>query len=633
MRIQSVLISSFALAALLLNACGDDNKKSDEGCNYQGSKCNAEGTSLLTCNNGSETSKTCECKNNQCQETPQPGNKCDYTGSKCNADGTALLTCNNGSETSKTCTCQDNACKNTPIINKCEYTGSKCNAEGTALLTCNADGSETSKTCECENDKCKIHETGNECNYTGSQCNEAGTALLTCNGGNETSQTCECEDNECVEHEIQCTFDGKQCNETGTALITCAYSTIIESKTCNCKNNECVVTDCVPGSAPSCSEDFHSRIYCDTNGKIKTEPCGSNKICNQGVCDVASSHGSCEFEKECSSDFAGIRTCNDGTITYTPCDNRFYCDVPEETNVATCVTAMTSSMTCKEDFFRPYCDNNVAYTCESNELVETPCGSGTCTNGECINSAPHEVHINDACTYGVFNQQCVGQTAVECDSTGHVVALPTGDCASKDQICGVVTDIAGLPSAECFDECHADDLGHTLDSCLSISGKVHVGHYECINIGNGKYGYDLAKFDNTPCDLGCTAGQCLDYSDLVSGYGETCDDEAYNEKCVSPSIAAVCDVTNMSSDDIFIVQLEMCDATEICYTDSETPNQAGCYKRCNAGDPDQNICEANSFAYFHTKFECKSIGEGYAYLQTEITPCSKGCAEDGQCKN
>ena len=633
MRLQSILVMSFALAALVLNACGDDNKSNkteqNQKCQYT-VKCNDTGTELLTCKDGVVTSKLCTCNNNACESSGDTN--CNYEGSKCNAEGTALLTCNGGVETSKPCSCKNNACESNG--RDCNYEGSKCNNEGTALLTC-TNGSETSKTCECKDNACQTHQTNNDCDYTGSKCNTEGTALLTCNAGVESSNPCECVNNECVEHDIQCDFEGKKCNSDRTALVTCSDWTIVESKTCTCRDNKCVVT-CVTGSAPSCSDDFRSRIYCDNDHTIKTEECGNDKVCNNGICESASSHGSCEFEAQCTSDLSGIRRCQDGNTTFTPCENRFSCDIPEDTNTPTCVSAMTTSTICKEAIFRPYCDTstNTAYTCESNELVETPCGTGTCTDGVCSHTGTHEIHINDTCTYGVFREQCVGQTAVECDSTGHVVALPTGDCASKDQICGVITGSSGLPSAECFDECHADDLGHTRDTCLPISGKFHVGHYECIDIGNGKYGYDLADFENTPCDLGCTAGHCMDYTELFPQYGQECAPATDNERCLTTSTAAICDVNNSGSEGSFIWQLEMCSTNEICFANSETPNQAGCYEQCNAGDQPRFTCGPNDWGYFSQKFECKPAGSGYAYLETDIDICpsNKGCAEDGQCK-
>ena len=589
MKKYFVLIISLA-AAFCMNACGDDNKENDnkQTCNYEGSKCNPQGTALLTCVSGSESTTPCKCTNNTCE--------------------------------------------NAGVTAQCQYEGSKCNDNGTALLTCKS-GVESTKKCECKDGKCQTHSTQTECNYTTPKCNEDNTALLTCEGGTEYSEPCECVVDECIEYDIECDFEGQGCNEAGTALITCSDLRIIESKTCTCNNNKCV-EKCIPGSGTGCSEDLRSKEYCDDQGNIKTEACPPDHICNHGECIKNSSGGTCEFTAQCAADLSGIKKCSGGTQTFEPCKNRESCSIDEETELPACVSAMTSSTTCKEELFRPYCDNNTAYTCESNALNEQPCGTKNCVNGECVGKTP-DVHINDECKPDGFKQQCAGEIPVDCNKkTKHVEAIDLfGDCSAKGQICGVVTE-SSVPEASCYDECSPADKGTFINVCIPAAGKLYESKQECVDIGNGRYGYKMVEGSFNPCDLGCKEGHCYDYKTDFPKYGQSCEPLKDSDTCISESMAGICTVDNDDiSDTGFIYLVEICDTNEICLEQPEgSLTKAKCYKQCNAGDPAVYSCTLEGMGSYSKKYECKSSGGKQVYIDTDSKICPKGCADSGECK-
>ena len=606
------------MCAALFVGCSEDEKKSEnppEKCTYEAPKCNADGTALLTCKDGTETSKACKCVDNACQDE----NKCNYTGSKCNEAGTALLTCNDGSETSQTCKCVDNACQEEP---ECDYTGSKCNDTNTALLTCN-NGKETSQTCKCEDNACQEEP---ECDYTGSKCNEAKTALLTCNNGKETSQECKCENNACQE-EPECDYTGSKCNDTNTALLTCDNGKEI-SENCPCYDNKCSTDICDVNMEPTCDAD-HRAVTC-VNGYLKRETCGDGLICSNGYCVTSSQEGECTFDVECTPDKSSVRKCTDSNITITPCANTEYCDP----DAKECVSAIVNGK-CDEATFRDYCDGRTRHFCNSNQRPDYETCPNTCVDGVCQVNTSH-LGLGDTCNPYTYTEKCMDEVPTKCDKNSKKVVsnIEEDSCTDKDMICGEIM-VNEVREAGCFVECN--ELGKIKQECILQDDGYHHPSYACISIGNNRLGYSNDYIEDTwneICEDSCEAGECVSSHGDIDHLGEECpaNFEAY---CLASNLAVSCEFNGEGKN---LVTATTCETNEICAVETNK-SSAKCYEPCTSGDPTKYVCEdatgiyANSNRYVQYSVECQKVGDKDVYVRSS-TPrgCKSQCKTDGTCR-
>ena len=544
---------------------------------------------------------------------------CNYAGSKCNADGTALLTCKDGVESSQTCTCENNACKTAA----CDYEGSKCNENGTALLTCK-DGVESSQACDCENNACKTA----ACDYEGSKCNENGTALLTCKDGVESSQACNCENNACVEEGDDCTYSGTQCDETGTRVMQCVKGSEEEVETCieGCTEGKCIKVFCPSLDAKSCF-DGKTALVCQ-NGEMVKSACEAGLVCADGECVNSISEVTCDFEKRCDEEKSGIQDCVDGSATYKACGTGSSC-VSDASGVR-CV----ETTTCEN--FRNYCTtrDGVNYAVMCTETSEKPfekmCAA-SCVNGECTSNLTVGGACNPDSDVWAMKTRCSGNQIVECKNK---VVTIVEDCPANGDICGQVTEDA-LTTAMCYTPCTTK--GQVINECLSGGGFVYTIQRQCSSVdaglGDGRLGYVDIQGSFNQCDIACKDGLCVDYTEDIEDIGKTCDPKTYVEYCKDIERAVKC----MTDGDESLISAIKCDYDEICMvTKDDTQVISNCVKPCKNGSPDLYQCTDLMGNAMSVKSVCTKGQDGnYGYISDYNTmqKCSKGCdTESGKCK-
>ncbi|GEM_PF-4463123 len=670
--------------------CVNNSCSTAAGCSYLGAKCSDDAHSVLSCLNGVESSLPCEygCLNGACKAKPDETEKCTYEGNVCSDDLTKVVKCDNGTETIvENCDngCENGECKNGELPPQCDYQGTQCDENMTAVVKCE-NGEETIvEPCEngCENGMCIENE---QCNYTGKRCDPEISAVIECDNGTENIvETCDdgCKDGKCIEGEVpaQCNFKGKQCNEAMDAVIKCedGAETIVETCGYLCENAKCidpdptvcdftgkqcrehevvqcdkeqhfvVVEECIEGCTdgacdkvtcpasvnPSCF-DPKMILECDASTKqMIKKACKANELCVNGECFEDSELVSCSFESSCTPDNTAIRKCENGKASYEVCPNQTSCE--DDSGTPECVSTVTGTK-CDEVKFNPYCDDkNHAFTCDEGNLKDQNCGTAKkCLKGECVSQKDWE--IGEECTIENFPETCVGNVPVKCVKEAGKKAKVTAtdeDCSKSGMICGVILDNS-VAAAYCFEPCTV--LGQERNTCTDGGGTTYQSVYECIKVDHGfedgRLGYDMEQGTLQTCDIGCKKGKCFDYTEGITGLGDSCEKESFKGYCHN-NVAVSCDL----NDTKFEVQAELCDYDEACVVQKNSDiTTADCFKQCTKGTKPQYICtEGDLFGttiYESQAYTCTEYEGVYVYLPDESTYklcSSKGCGSDGKC--
>lgn len=568
-------------------ACSDDGDD-DVSCSYTVPKCNADGTALLTCENGKETVKACTCSNNACQITPAPDTpECDYTGSKCSDDGTALLTCENGKETVKACTCSNNACES---------------SQNPSL----------------------------ECHYSGSRCNADGTALLTCNDGKETAESCLCIENACLDESEFCLYEGTRCDSDNKNVVYCDEDGVQRHKeTCyeSCENGRCKDVACPTPDTKTCL-DPKTTFVCE-NDIMVAKTCPEGLGCADGECLDQNADLSCTFDSHCSDDLSTALRCVDGKLDSIVCKNGESCVMNGKT------PECQKTETCEN--FRNYCveENGAQYAmrCDDNAAKDSKPYKKTCNavcrNGVCTSNLTIGADCNPDGQWP--GDTCIDNVIAQCNKKTKKVEVQKA--CGDDEICGQVAD-GDLNTPSCYEPC--TKLGARVSRCISTSDNAYVAEYECIQVdaalGDGRLGWEMVQGTYNQCDMTCSEGKCTDYTDGIENVGKTCDKTEFKGYCHKSDIAVSCDFDPNTDEMIDLVTVEKCDIDEFCQV---IDNDADCVKTCKLSDPPRYECGIMMQKKpISRKFTCQSVGDVNIYQQDEdeMDICEKGCnAATGQC--
>lgn len=624
-------------------------------CTYTGTLC--EQNTLYQCVNGRESTvqlcpSGCSIDAKSCA-SQQP--ECSYTGTKCSADGTSTTTCSNGKEVVNPCECgcSSNACSQCAV---CTYTGTQCR-DGILYLCANGIESTVQKCssgCAQDGISCAqsvpidptpstkdcIDVDGYSVENGANGCSSEFIVSL-CSDGKWSKQVESCEgntacwDGQCVDlgDDDGACIEGKGLRCMNNTVINCHDDQndydIVESCIEGCTNGACDEAACPTSTIPTCF-DNKTILSCDsTTNTMKKTVCPDNQNCVSGECFNSSQQVSCDFVTACTADLASIKSCTDGKISYESCPVKTYCN--DDDGTPKCKSAMFSEDLgiCDEDHFVSACSGRTAYRCESGYLKTETCSKNSlCINGIC--RAQSNKKIGDACTYGSFDNTCIDNTPAACDKkTGRITIIDGEEnCTKSGSICGYITD-NGLDTYSCFEPC--TEKGTILNQCVGNSPAYQTS-LECVDIGNGKLGYDHITASYSACDIGCKEGQCVDYTTDVDDVGQSCESGKYAGKCVTSSKAAAC---SLDSDNNYTVQVEICDYDEICMTykkyDTDSENTAECLSQCKSGDPDIYICESGLFA-ISKKYRCTEQDGHYGYVPTGEMDYGNECGDDGKIK-
>ena len=639
-----------------LSGCTNGACNAGKPCSYTGTLC--EQNTLYQCVSGHESilqacPNGCSTDAKSCA-IQQTG--CSYTGTKCSADGKSMTTCTNGTETVNPCTCgcSNNTCN---LCNVCTYSGTQCR-DG-SLFQCTSGLETTVQNCPngCADDGKSCAQTTpptpptpseNDCIDVDGYAVDNGAngcstefVVSVCNNGKwgKKAQSCEgntaCWDGECVDlgDDDDVCIEGKGLRCRNNDVIDCHDDQndydFVETCIEGCTNGVCDAVACPTTPIPSCF-DNKTILACDSaSNTMKKTPCPNNQSCVNGECVDSSQQTSCDFEAMCTADRASIKKCTAGKINYETCPIKTYCN--DEGSTPQCKSAMISEdqSICDETNFISACDGRTAYTCNAGYLdIKTCDKNSTCINGICHGQSNKK--IGDTCTVGSFDDTCIDNTPVTCDKKTKRITIIDNEenCSNSGSICGFITD-NGIATYSCFEPCK--EKGSSLNSCIGNS-PAYQTTLECVDIGNGKLGYDHISASYTTCDIGCEKGKCVDYTTDVDDVGQPCESGKYAGKCVTASKAVACDLDN---NDDYTVQVEICDYDEVCMTykkyNTDTENTAECMKQCKSGDPDIYICEMGNFAV-SKKYHCTTQDGHYGYVPTGEMDYGNECGDDGKIK-
>ena len=486
-----------------------------ELCDYTGSKCNADGTALLTCSGGKETTRTCTCTNDACEDEPE----CDYADTRCNADGTEVLMCHNGEEIS----IQECICKNGDCV-ECSYSGSRCRSDGRALLHCDENGIEVVETCTCENNACKVEPCDSDfmptCsdNFTALTCVEDKLKYTPCEGDNV------CANGECLprNQEVSCDFD-TECSADLTSLRKCSNGKVTyvlcgHQKYCDSDTNTCVdaVVDgkCDEGTfIPYC--DNNTAVYCN-NTSVKHEPCNT-MVCDEGICkqktSVKAIGDECNpetFKQQCIGETPV--ECNQKSKHVVPLEDVCTADgsicgeisdfgVQEARCFEPCTTkgAMrnTCTVTVDKTYQSVYECIDIGHNCLGYEMVTgtwQPCDIG-CASGKCYDYTQGIEHIGEECPDNFKGYCKASNLAVSCeidDSGEEIISTVQAELCYPEEVCAVITE-DGKTSGKCMVRCDEGDPDRY--ECSALFDKFVSYKHKC-QLVDGKMVYaNTGDFD------------------------------------------------------------------------------------------------------------------------------------------
>lgn len=533
--------------------CDDGNACTDDACNAAGqcenilnfdpatSCCNPADALQSVLDDGDDcTNDVCDAQTGVVTHSPATGGTlCDdgnacTVADVCDGEGTCMGTLRNCDDgvpcTSDSCDpatglCMneavDAACDNGVFCDGLESCDAAAGCVSDAGFTCDDDNACTDDSCDDGGDTC-VHtpnyDTATECCNPstgesvviddGSQCTvdvcDSDTGAVqhvshnnSCDDGNACTTNDSCSNGVCAGEPVLC-FDGIGCTvdacdmQTGQCTYTPDNALCDDGSFCNGVEVCGLLTDCMPGTPPSCDDDI---------------------ACTQDSCDEAAN--ACVHEADDSA-------CDNGVF----CDGAETCDVQEG-----CLAGST-----------PTCDDQIACTvdtCSPNTdgclhvPVHELCKDGVFCNGTevcdpvegCIDGPDPDCSDGIDCTLDVCHEE-----DRECKNLPIDVQCNNGVFCDGDEVCDPSLGCLAGPTRDCDDgnACTIDFCDNDADDCSHEL--TYDPALECCDPSSG----DVVSLFSPET---CMVGQCHPETGLVSyspaAYGTPCSDAA---QCTGPDI-------------------------------------------------------------------------------------------------
>lgn len=553
----------FAVVCALAVVCGCDDdaglgSKVVETCTRPGeTKCTTEGARVV-CQDGVYVPSACE--SNEACVAGECVRRCDVATFPKDCDGNVSVTCgSDGYVVRKPCdgTCVGGDCRSTQsggnVGDDCDASTFEGRCDGLLDQIVCRDGVETREPCD------------SDMVCTGKQCSRACTGdLAVCNaGGNRLL----CIDNvivptPCPESEVcvdgacgtTCKAGFKSCSVDGKSKLFCGSNGLVKSEncptgfTCNVESGECTDVaagaDCTPETVPDQCDADGKVVKC-VGGKIEKRACESPDLtCYLGKCEKLAPCGESTYTPKCID--GGARKICKGNAEYIEkCATGAVCDGGVCQTISTVEECKDGSVACVSENIAKKCENKVwkQYYCTVENKV---CNSGVCKD---------KSTDLEACVEAEFAPKCDGNTRKVCEF-GYIssYACEAGQHC-KDGICYDDVNIGDPCDDKFTNQC--DDEGrlvvcnqgtveaHSCGERVCVAGA-------CVDCNSTNYTATCADVrsplvckegkivkDACAADKHCEKGVCVDSPKA----GEPCDPNAFSDYCSADGKLLKCDGT------------------------------------------------------------------------------------------
>ncbi|HXJ19519.1 MAG TPA: hypothetical protein VMT03_04730 [Polyangia bacterium] len=407
-------------------------------CHVGQTACSATGASCTDTQKSQPNGTACGegkvCSDGICSDCVE-GMSCAVTGSPCRTGG---ITCGTGAPVCTANGDQPNgmSCGNGMVCLSGQCTNCQTGASCVPANACHQGALACDSGMAVCNDKTTPAAAGTGCG-TNKVCDGAGTCVA-CQAG----MTCPISGKPCRTGTITCDTGAPVCTESANAAngTTCGANMVCADGTCSpCTLN----MTCTPAANPchagamSCSP----AITCSDTGKNLSNgsTCGTNKVCNAGLCTACTAGGTCTPTNLCRTGMYSCATgsavcvevanvqngmscgtmaspavCNNGTCN--PCISNMMCTPPNP-----CHLGMSSCST------GTYVCNDTGNNASNGTMCGATANSNKyCRAGQCMSCTP-----TGSCTP---NNPC--HTGVYSCATGNMTCQDTGNNASDGTDCG-----------------------------------------------------------------------------------------------------------------------------------------------------------------------------------------------------
>lgn len=581
-------------ALAVVYGCDDDaglGSKVVETCTRPGeTKCTTEGARVV-CQDGVYVPSACE--SNEACVAGECVRRCDVATFPKDCDGNVSVTCGpDGYVVRKPCdgTCVGGDCRSSQsggnVGDDCDASTFEGRCDGLLDQIVCRDGVETREPCD------------SDMVCTGKQCSRACTGdLAVCNAGGDRLL---CIDNvivptPCPESEVcvdgacgtTCKADFKSCSVDGKSKLFCGSNGLVKSEncptgfTCNVESGECtdvaVDADCTPETVPDQCDADGQVVKC-VDGKIEKRACKSPDLtCYLGKCEKLAPCGESTYTPKCID--GGARKICKGNAEYIEkCATGAVCDGGVCQTISTVEECKDGSVACVSENIAKKCENKVwkQYYCTVENKV---CNSGVCKD---------KSTDLEACVEAEFAPKCDGNTRKVCEF-GYISSY-TCEAGQhcKDGICYDDVNIGDPCDDKFTNQC--DDEGRLIVcnqgtvEAHSCGDRVCVAG-ACVDCNSTNYTATCADVrsplvckegkivkDSCAADKHCENGACVDSPKA----GESCDSNAFSDYCSADGKLLKCDGA--------VVVERVCEgATPYCLNNSCVACNPADGARCVAG--------------------------------------------------
>lgn len=585
----------FAVVCALAVVCGCDDdaglgSKVVETCTRPGeTKCTTEGVRVV-CQDGVYVPSACE--SNEACVAGECVRRCDVATFPKDCDGNVSVTCGPDGYVVRTpCdgTCVGGDCRSSQsggnVGDDCDASTFEGRCDGLLDQIVCRDGVETREPCD------------SDMVCTGKQCSRACTGdLAVCNaGGNRLL----CIDNvivptPCPESEVcvdgacgtTCKAGFKSCSVDGKSKLFCGSNGLVKSEncpagfTCNVESGECtdvaVNADCTPETVPDQCDADGKVVKC-VDGKIEKHACkSSNLTCYLGKCEELAPCGESTYTPKCI-DGGARKVCKGDAEYIEKCATGAVCEGGVCQTISTVEECKDGSVACVSENIAKKCENKVwkQYYCTVENKV---CNSGVCKD---------KATDLEACVEAEFAPKCDGNTRKVCEF-GYISSY-TCEAGQhcKDGICYDDVNIGDPCDDKFTNQC--DDEGRLIVcnqgtvEAHSCGDRVCVAG-ACVDCNSTNYTATCADVrsplvckegkivkDSCAADKHCENGACVDSPKA----GDHCDPNAFSDYCSDGKLLK-CDGT--------VVVEHVCEgATPYCLNNSCVACNPADGTRCVAG--------------------------------------------------